>query len=667
MSTNDHPAYRPDIDGLRALAVLAVIGFHAFPGLVPGGFVGVDIFFVISGYLISGIIGRGLANGTFSFADFYLRRIRRIFPALTLVIACCLVAGYFLLLSDEYKQLAKQAISGLFFVANFALWTEAGYFDTSAELKPFLHLWSLGIEEQFYLLWPVLMWLLWRSGKPLALAPAIGGLALLSFLVNIFSIEHSQVTTFYWPHTRVWELLAGAWLAARQAGHSGLPRNSRMADLTGLLGVLLLLATPIGFDRKLLFPGYWAALPVLGAVLVIRAGPQAWANRMLLGRPAMVFIGLISYPLYLWHWPLLTFPRIINGGETALAVRMSAVALAFLAAWLTYSLLERKIRFRPSWRVPASLVAVALGLAAGAHVIKIGEGLPDRLPFVRQAESAFRQAPAEARHCRQQLDLKNGHCVAANENLAASRNTIVFIGDSHARAIAQGFPAFPGGEVAGHALVSVGERGCLGFLGVERTDRGRDRLCRETIGAGFDYALRNPKVDTVVLVGRYAMYHNGFGFGDKSGVAVSLTQDVAGGRHVEKPNSDVFEAGLRSSLESLRRAGKRVVFLHMVPELGFSPRRCVARPLAREHDGERCAIKRQSVEERQRDYRTSAALVLKDFPEVRTFDPNDLLCDDRFCHALRDGELLYRDDDHLNAFGAGLVLQEMAKRLFSAE
>nr|MBL8412547.1 acyltransferase [Dechloromonas sp.] len=146
VTLNDHPAYRPDIDGLRALAVLAVIGFHAFPEWVPGGFVGVDIFFVISGYLISGIIGKGLANGAFSFADFYLRRIRRIFPALTLVVASCLLAGYFLLLADEYKQVAKQAISGLFFVANFALWSEAGYFDAAAELKPFLHLWSLGIE-----------------------------------------------------------------------------------------------------------------------------------------------------------------------------------------------------------------------------------------------------------------------------------------------------------------------------------------------------------------------------------------------------------------------------------------------------------------------------------------------------------------------------------------
>lgn len=660
MTAKDHLAYRPDIDGLRALAVLAVIGFHAFPELVPGGFIGVDIFFVISGYLISGIIGKGLANGTFSFADFYVRRIRRIFPALTLVVACCLLAGYFLLLADEYKQVAKQAISGLFFVANFALWTEAGYFDTAAELKPFLHLWSLGIEEQFYLLWPVLMWLLWRSGKPLALA--IGGLAGLSFLANVIGVEDAQVTTFYWPHTRVWELLAGAWLAARQSGVGGVPRNARLADLTGILGLLLLLASCFALDRTLLFPGYWAALPVLGAVLVIRAGPHAWSNRLLLSQRAMVFIGLISYPLYLWHWPLLTFPRIINGGETVSLVRLSAVALAMLLAWLTYALLERKVRFRPSWHVPASLVAVALGLAAGAHVVRSQEGMADRLPFVRQAESAFRQAPAEAHRCRQQLGLKEGHCVASSASLEASRNIILFIGDSHARAIAQGFAAFPGGGVAEHAMVSVGERGCLGFAGIERIDRGRDKLCRETIGAGFDYALRNPQVDTVVLVGRYTLYHNAFGYRDKRSTPVRLTHDAVATTDAENPNPAVFAAGLRGSLEALRRAGKRVIFLHMAPELGFSPRRCVERPFANREDG-RCATARPEVDAWQRGYRASVAAVLKDFPEVRSFDPNSLLCDDSLCRALREGQLLYRDDDHLNAFGASLVLQAMVERL----
>lgn len=660
MTLNDHPAYRPDIDGLRALAVLAVIGFHAFPELVPGGFIGVDIFFVISGYLISGIIGKGLANGTFSFADFYSRRVRRIFPALTLVVAVCLLAGYFLLLADEFKQVAKQAISGLFFVANFALWTEAGYFDTAAELKPFLHLWSLGIEEQFYLLWPVLMWLLWRSGKPLALA--IGCLAVLSFLANVLGVEDAQVTTFYWPHTRVWELLAGAWLAARQSGAGGLPRNARLADLTGVLGLLLLLASCFAFDRTLLFPGYWAALPVLGAVLVIRAGPQAWSNRLLLSRPAVVFVGLISYPLYLWHWPLLTFPRIINGGETVVAVRLSALILAFLAAWLTYALLERKLRFRPSWRVPASLIAVALVLAACAHVVKSREGMVDRLSFVRQAESTFRQASAEAHRCRQQLGLKEGHCVASSETLEASRKTILFIGDSHARAIAQGFATFPGGVVADHALVSVGERGCLGFVGIERIDRGRDKLCRETIGAGFDYALRTPQVDTVVLVGRYTLYHNAFGYHDKRSTAVRLTHDAVATTDADNPNPAVFAAGLRSSLEALRRAGKRVIFLHMAPELGFSPRRCVERPFAN-REARRCSIARSEVDAWQRGYRASVASVLKDFPEVRSVDPNSLLCDESLCHALRDGQLLYRDDDHLNAFGARLVLQAVVERL----
>ncbi|MEI7824499.1 MAG: acyltransferase [Chlorobiaceae bacterium] len=206
-----HPNYRPDIDGLRAVAVLAVVGFHAFPSWLMGGFVGVDVFFVISGYLISTIIFNNLDKGTFSFSEFYARRIMRIFPALILVLFACLAFGWFALLSDEFNQLGKHIAAGTGFVSNLVLWRESGYFDNSSGTKPLLHLWSLGIEEQFYIVWPLVLWFAWKRKFNLLTITVL--VTIFSFLLNIKGIKQDAVATFYSPQTRFWELLCGSLLA----------------------------------------------------------------------------------------------------------------------------------------------------------------------------------------------------------------------------------------------------------------------------------------------------------------------------------------------------------------------------------------------------------------------------------------------------------------------
>lgn len=205
-----HPGYRPDVDGLRAVAVVGVLLFHAFPDSIPGGFIGVDIFFVISGYLISSIIVRSIENGTFSISQFYGRRIRRIFPALLTVVASALLAGWFLLFPDEYKQLGRHTVAGTWFFSNIALWLETGYFDGSAETKPLLHLWSLGVEEQFYILWPLMLWLIYNRKIPSSLAIWIFTLA--SFALNLAFVRHHREATFFLPYSKVWELSLGALL-----------------------------------------------------------------------------------------------------------------------------------------------------------------------------------------------------------------------------------------------------------------------------------------------------------------------------------------------------------------------------------------------------------------------------------------------------------------------
>ena len=206
-----HPKYRADIDGLRAIAVLSVISFHAFPNWIKGGFIGVDIFFVISGYLISTIIFSNLENNCFNFIEFYNRRIKRIFPALILILFFCLTMGWFTLFADEYKQLGKHTLGGTSFASNFVFWKESGYFDNTAESKPLLHLWSLGIEEQFYIIWPLLLWFAWKTKFNLLIITL--STLIISFGLNIDEIHNNKVAAFYLPQTRFWELLVGATLS----------------------------------------------------------------------------------------------------------------------------------------------------------------------------------------------------------------------------------------------------------------------------------------------------------------------------------------------------------------------------------------------------------------------------------------------------------------------
>ena len=348
-----HPKYRPDIDGLRAIAVLAVVGFHAFPDWITGGFIGVDIFFVISGFLISTIIFSSLRNGNFSFVEFYSRRIRRIFPALLLILIASFTLGWFLLLPSEYKQLSKHIAGGAGFISNFLFWNESGYFDNSADKKPLLHLWSLGIEEQFYILWPLLLWLAWRQKFDLLKLTMI--IAAASFFLNIAqsTIYGNWVAAFYSPQTRIWELLAGAVLAhvslqkentAPVLGQRLEVDDKRRHSLQSLLGGVLI---AVGFrviTKESILPGWWAVLPILGTVLIISAGPRAWLNRLILSNRVLVWLGLISFPLYLWHWPLLSFARIAQGQLPSVEIRSATVILSIVLAWLTYRLLEKPLR-----------------------------------------------------------------------------------------------------------------------------------------------------------------------------------------------------------------------------------------------------------------------------------------------------------------------------------
>jgi peptidoglycan/LPS O-acetylase OafA/YrhL len=396
-------AYRPDIDGLRALAVLAVVGFHAFPNVINGGFVGVDIFFVISGFLITGILqktlqNKELAHGDLMFwpyiATFYQRRIARIFPALLVVLITSLIFGWLLLLPAEFKALGKHLMAGAGFAANVVYWQEAGYFDAAAETKTLLHLWSLAVEEQFYLIWPLLLWVAWKMRLKAVWVVVL--LLIASFAWNVSKIHSQPVATFYLPFSRFWELLAGALLAvlainqtdadaSKSSKKLRIKTSAFVQNLIALAGFLLIASAIYLLTKDKRFPGWWSVLPVLGSYLVISAGQQAWFNRVVLSNRVMVSIGLVSYPLYLWHWPLLAFLRGVQMEPPTAGMVWATVATSFVLAYLTYWLIEKPLRFGYFWRnktrfKTSLLAAVMLSLGAAGYAVYSQNGVPKRFP-----------------------------------------------------------------------------------------------------------------------------------------------------------------------------------------------------------------------------------------------------------------------------------------------
>ncbi len=365
--------------------MLSVVGFHAFPTWIKGGYIGVDIFFVISGFLISTIIMGTLERDGFSYGDFYGRRIRRIFPALMLVLGCSLLLGWFVLLADEFQQLGKHTAGGTAFISNLLLWGEAGYFDTSAELKPMLHLWSLAIEEQFYIFWPLLLGLVWRrKWNFLTITIAV---AVMSFILNMMTVQSDPVSAFYSPLSRFWELMIGGVLAYLFLHRPEL--FCRYANVQSTMGLALLALGLAIIDKSTPFPSWRALLPTLGSFLLISAGSGSWLNRQVLASKPMVWFGLISYPLYLWHWPVLTFAHILNGTTPSAAVRGGAVVFSVVAASLTYRLIE--VRFRNKHHLAAKnlgLVTIALVTLVCGLAIYFNQGVPDRAITKRIANKA---------------------------------------------------------------------------------------------------------------------------------------------------------------------------------------------------------------------------------------------------------------------------------------
>ena len=640
--------YRPDIDGLKAIAVLSVIVFHFASTWVPGGFIGVDIFFVISGYLIARSTLVEIQSRDYSVLRYFARRAKRIFPSLILLLGFLWIAGWWVLLPEEYASLGKHMGAASVFISNWLLWREIGYFDVAAELKPLLNLWSLGVEEQFYLVFPLFVWLglkLRRQVFMLLLVLTIGSLWLSEARIG----THAG-WAYYHPVSRVWELLAGSLLAYAElhflhralagsvssaVAHAYRWQQGMTAHALSVLGLLLIASALFLYDKALPFPGLSAAVPVLGALLIISAGPAACCNRWLLARPVMIYVGLISYPLYLWHWPLIASVRLVDGAEPGLVIKLVLVALTFGISMLSYHFVERPIRFCRFSRSKAlapTLWAVLLCLGAlGFATYKVG-GFPQRFSAERNEMAAHNEAPD----------------MAALPPLTGKK--VVLIGDSHAGVLKSALADYY--RQRGEKLEVFDQGGCAPFMNLDRHDPGHQpQGCPKVINSGIDAALNDPAVTTVIFAGRLDTLNHLFDTTDSAtDTAYRQKQDD------RARNYQLFAKAVNQTLQRFVGKQKQVILIDTVPSLDFDPGLCRWRPVRFGTTRKvPCVVPRGMVESQQKEFRAVFDAAAQRYPFVRVFDPLPALCDTEVCYGSKDGVMWYADDSHLAPAGVARV------------
>ncbi len=648
-------AYRPDIDGMRAVAILLVLGFHAFPDRFRGGFIGVDIFFVISGFLISSLLFQRLHSGNFSLLDFYARRIKRLFPALLPVLATCLVFGWFALFPDEYALLGKHTLGGAAYISNLMLWREAGYFDAASDSKPLLHLWSLGVEEQFYLAFPILLWVVWR--RVLLLLPVILLLAVVSYLYGVALLDKDPTGAYFSPFSRFWELMAGAALAYIEfrrgigiAEYPGLATRSGIgAHLASGIGAAMLLLAVLSTTRHTPFPGLHALLPTLGTALLIWAGPAGWVNRWVLSLPPAIGLGLISYPLYLWHWPLLSFAYIIESGTLSLAVRVVLILAAIVLAWLTYAYLERPVRFGKRSRLfPIWLFGTLCVLGVAGYWIEHQDGLPER-PITQNFKdnrNELARTPIRDAACLSYVELESPRFDYCRRHDVGAGETVALIGDSHAHA------AFPGMakmlEAQGLNTVMLANSSCPPFPGGEHGATPALRAeCAQRTQQLLDVLLTRTDIRRVLIFTRGPVYLTGKEFSAKHIDPGLLIEPVR------------FASSLQGLAHLLSKEGKQIYYVTENPEMPILPTRCIQRPFR--FTTSECTMPVGTARERQADYLS----ILTDVRVIHIIPTIDLFCPDGLCRFMSaHGDLLYADADHMSTAGSRVQAEYLRDILF---
>lgn len=642
--------YRADIDGLRAIAVLAVVLFHITGA--TGGYVGVDVFFVISGYLITGIIFREMDRKTFTIADFYARRIRRIIPALTVVVLTTLAVFSLFYVPVDFKILAQSAGATFAFISNIFFLMKNNYFDPSSEIAPLLHTWSLGVEEQYYLFFPlfaVAISRFGRRGRLIALSIAM----LLSLALCLYFVRIDANLAFYLPFFRFWELLFGAILAV--AGTRPIA-SATVANMCAAAGLFLIVFCVVVYTPGMTFPAENAILPCLGAVLLIYAGqsPNLVSQKILSLRP-VVFVGQISYSLYLWHWPVIVAARYILFREMHIGEQIVALVVMFVLAWLSWRFVEQPFRStqtvsrRQLFAGTAFIAVVIFAFAGGAQLTG---GFPVRFsePARSYAAAATDINPRRGECDRPSVERidSDGVCTIGDEKAALS---FIMIGDSFSEAL---MPAMD-------AVARMrGERGYIipysGCFPLARVDQGNPE-CQEAMDRAIAFAQRHPELHRVILVSRWSAGYFGNRFGQFSGKWF-LTDEAS----TEKNDAETKRVFARSFLRTLKAFEEReIVVIGFIPEQRYDVPRALALNALYGQPAS-VALPRTLHEERQGPLRR----VFSDAQRERPFHLVDLgasLCETGACQVLSDGIVVYADDNHISRKGGIHLAPSIAGKL----
>lgn len=664
--------YRPDIDGLRAIAVTIVVAFHAgVPGFT-GGFVGVDVFFVISGYLITGLlVGELRETGSISLSRFYARRVRRLLPALALVLASTLLLGSVVLLSvaGEQQDLAKSALAAALSASNIFFWLGSNYFSVQADLMPLLHTWSLSVEEQYYLVWPALLIaLMLLAGKRWGVFTRVLLTALLlvgitTFAVGVRTTMNDPPAAFFLMPMRAWEFALGGLLVLAAPAVERWPTFVRATLFA--VGILLIGIATVALDSAVAYPGTAVLLPTLGTVALIAAGcgPTFAALQGWLASRGMVAIGQLSYSWYLWHWPLLSLARTHDLGERYLA-RDATIALVSLGlAWLTYHFVEHPIRSRqyPGFRETRTTLLSGAAMSAVVVCCALGLGWVGQYYRAHPADKQQR-ITADAVHDRPpgtDVCLQRQHAtfgVLVRDRRCITRPSkpvdIVLWGDSHAN---HWFPLMR--TASGDLDMNVEEftrAACPPLLGVMPFDEGRiDHQCEHFNQAAIAEIekLAHAGLKGVVIAGRWPAY---LGRPSPDG---TLQARLSYGDVPLSPekSEEALRIGLTHTLERLERAGLRVVVVGSTPEFRYSVPQCLLRRPLQE-----CSMSRAAVDERRGRSMGVVANTVATNGGAHMYDPLAFFCDRNFCYPMHGRTVMFSDPQHLTAAGSPLLEPELA-------
>ncbi|MDH5545026.1 MAG: acyltransferase [Gammaproteobacteria bacterium] len=635
--------YRPEIDGLRSLAVIPVVLFHAGLDVFSGGFIGVDIFFVISGYLIAKIIISEIENSSFTYLGFYERRIRRIFPALAVVTLVCLLATFSFGLPEHVIQTSNSGLFALIGLSNFYFWSQSGYFSPASEYQILLHTWSLGVEEQFYLLLPPIIFLIYKFR--LRLIPVIAvGLPIL-FLISLWLSQNKPSVAFYLLPARAWELSIGVALACGVIPKSG---STKFNELIAITGLFMVISSVFLINKQMQFPGWVALLPCVGAAAIIYASNNTGLASSILSLPPLRFVGLISYSLYLWHWPVFVGLRMYTA-EPHLSPLIASIGItiSFILAVLTWHYVEKPFRsisrmsFRRVLVGTSSIGAVSILVA----IIGIsGSGLPSRLSEnTQQFLSATQDIDPLREHCEGIHPLSQHAC-----QFGAPETPIDFVllGDSHAGAIRSAIEKWA--ISSGRAGTLLWLRGCPMLLGATKVPDFRSVECTEFKKAVYKAIEATPSIKTVFIAGRWEQAYTGIA-PEIGGSFRTYWIDNTHSEHTPDVSIRVFENALERTSRTFEKLGAEVIFVGAVPETGFDVPRVLALASHNQHSSQADIVIRDSEIKSTLDsvfQRITETSMNSHYISIwRNFcDPN--------CVITRNGIPLYSDDDHLTLTAA---------------